>query len=442
MNTPSFLTELFSNCVNIPAALLCYLPMRNQLRFGTKKTALGMGILLGVSVPLVAHLSVVFSAGYNTLLIPAALIFLFIYHFTLKTPFCQTLAVFVLVCALWSFNANFSNAFDAFRHPTATIDEFSLEAGLFQLSLSVVFTLALILPLARYGSWLIDNFRIRKVWSIATAVSAIFLAFNILIVPQRYETLHVNHMARVFFTVVPMMLVLLCLLCWIFYSIVRGMVEMADTQERNRLLEMEESQYRKMQKYMAENAAVRHDFRHTIGALDELLSAGDAENAAKYLKNYISAMPRNETTIYCDHPALNALLNYYAESARQARIRLRISVALPKKLPLTDVEVCSIVGNMFDNAINACREIPEEERRIDLTISCPTAVRFGIVTVNSFSGTVMQDGGRYLSTHPDGSGIGLSSIVSIAERYGGTTSFRHEGKEFISGVVIPMGDAE
>ena len=111
---------------------------------------------------------------------------------------------------------------------------------------------------------------------------------------------------------------------------------------------------------------------------------------------------------------------------------------LPEKLPISDVELCGIVGNMLDNAVNACAEIPEAERRIDLTISCPVETRFGIVAVNSFNGVVKQDGGRYLSTHRGGSGIGLSSIASIVERYDGVINFRHEGKEFFSGVMIPM----
>lgn len=111
---------------------------------------------------------------------------------------------------------------------------------------------------------------------------------------------------------------------------------------------------------------------------------------------------------------------------------------LPEKLPISDVEVCSIVGNLFDNAINACREISEAERWIDMTISCPNAVRFGIVASNSFSGKVKTDGDRYLSMRPGGSGIGLTSVTSIVERYNGTATFRHEGNVFFSGVIIPM----
>ena len=103
--------------------------------------------------------------------------------------------------------------------------------------------------------------------------------------------------ASLFLTVAPMMLVLLLLLRWILYSIVRSMVDMAGTQERNRILEIEECQYRKLQAYMGKSAAVRHDFRHVVSALDDFLSAGDSENAAKYLKAYIVAMPKNEMSL-------------------------------------------------------------------------------------------------------------------------------------------------
>ena len=439
MSLTSYLTELFSYLVFIPACLLCYLPMRNQLRLDAGKTAAFTGLILCVSIPILALIDVSFSFGYNTLMVPAMLLLLIPYHRTLKVHFSQSLAVFVLVCAFLSFLSNFANAFDAARHPTLSIEDFSMEAAIFQLVLYILFTAAVFYPLAKYGSWLIDHLTIHKVWYIASAVSGVFLTLNMLSYPRKYETLHVNRMAQVFYTAMPLLLLLLLLLCWIFYSIVKGMVEMAETRERNRILEMEESQYRKQQSYMEESARVRHDFRHTIGTLDELLSEGDVEAAKSFLKEYRIAMPKNDVVRYCDHTALNALLNYYAEAAHQHSIRLRIVVNLPDTLPLSDVDLCSIIGNILDNAIAACCEIPESKRWIDLTISCPNEVRFGIVAANSFNGKVKMDGEKYLSTRRRGSGIGLDSITSAAERYGGTVSFRHEGEEFISGVVIPMG---
>ena len=66
MSTETYLTELFCNAVYIPAALMCYLPMRNQLRYGAKKTLIGV-LALCVSVPPLALLDAACSVGYNIL---------------------------------------------------------------------------------------------------------------------------------------------------------------------------------------------------------------------------------------------------------------------------------------------------------------------------------------------------------------------------------------
>lgn len=127
--------------------------------------------------------------------------------------------------------------------------------------------------------------------------------------------------------------------------------------------------------------------------------------------------------LYCDHLTLNAALNYCAENTRQSCIHMKTTMKLPDRLPITYVKVCSIVWNIFDNAINTCREIQEVEQWIDRTISCLNTVRFGIVASNSFSGKVKKGGNRYLSMYNGSSGIVLTSVTSIVEQYDGTATF-------------------
>lgn len=438
MHAPAFWTELVSYLIFFPAVFICYLPMKNQLRSGCRRTILKTGVFLGILVPVMALVDEALFLGHNVIVAPALLLFLLFYHRTLKTPVYQSLSIFILVCALFAFVSNFANAFDAARNPHGSIDEFSLEAAGFQLFLSIAFMGLIAYPFWTYGSWLIDHFHIRNIWMISCPVSGIFLVLNILMCPRKYETLHTNNVGLYYYTALPLLLLLLFFLCVIFYRIVWDMIKLAEARERNRILEMEEGQYRKQQRYMEESAAARHDFRHLIGTLDEMLTSGNTEAAREYLTAYRTAMPKNEVQRYCSHPALNALLNYYAEGAQQDGIQLRITVDLPEHLPLSDVDLCNIVGNILDNAITASCDIPEQSRHIDLSIYCPNEARFGIVATNRFNGRVRMDGDRYLSSRRGGSGIGLASVRMAAERYGGTATFRHEGTEFMSGVVIPM----
>ena len=61
-----------------------------------------------------------------------------------------------------------------------------------------------------------------------------------------------------------------------------------------------------------------------------------------------------------------------------------------------------------------------------------------IVVVNSFNGVARQRDGRYVSTKSDGSGVGLASVASTAENYGGVAQFSHDEKLFYSNIAIPL----
>ena len=77
--------------------------------------------------------------------------------------------------------------------------------------------------------------------------------------------------------------------------------------------------------------------------------------------------------------------------------------------------------------------------RQSIRILTEDAAQLYIVAVNTFNGVVKLSDGRYLSTDRRGSGIGISSVVSTAESYGGVALFSHSGTEFYSNVAIPIG---
>ena len=100
-------------------------------------------------------------------------------------------------------------------------------------------------------------------------------------------------------------------------------------------------------------------------------------------------------------------------------------------------EICGILGNILENAVIACEDMPIASRFIDLSIKFEPEAALYIVATNSFNGEVKLRDGRYLSTHRHGSGIGLTSIISTAESYGGMARFTHDKNQFMSDVMIP-----
>ena len=107
-------------------------------------------------------------------------------------------------------------------------------------------------------------------------------------------------------------------------------------------------------------------------------------------------------------------------------------------MPVSDVDLCGMVGNILENAITACLRLPEIERWIQLTVLTKNDAQLFIIATNSFDGKTRQKDGLYLSTNRHGTGMGLTSIKTTAEQYNGTAYFSHQDREFYTDIVIPL----
>ena len=433
-----YITVLLSNYLLIPAAAMCLFPMRNQLRYSWRGTLNHLALLFVIALPVEAWLTWRFTLGSNALTLPLVTLFFLCYHRSLRVHLSKSLAVFTCVCAWMSIISNLASAFEALYHPHSGANDFSLEGDLFLFGLSTLLALLLYYPLSRYGSRLVDQLNYNRVWYTTIPVSGIFLILNVLVRPLKYETLYVNRVFLFFWLALPMFLLLTFLLCVIFYFIVMSILNAAQMEERNRVLEAQESQYLTQQKYMEETSRARHDFKQTIRTLNGLFRAGDYDTLGTYLERYAHTVPENDIQHYCANHALNALLNYYANTALQSGIQLRWEFDLPEQLSVSDVDLCSMVGNILENAVTACQELERERRWIQLSVLVEYGTQLYIVATNSFSGRVRQRDGEYLSIHRKGNGVGLRSIRSTAEKYSGSAVFHHEGTVFCTDVMIPL----
>ena len=438
MTVNAFFTSLLTWFPVIPASVLCLLPMKNQMKYGVRQTVCVISTVLILILPLVAFIETHFNTPYNAPTPFVLMIFLALYCLYLNVHFSKALSIFVLVCAIMSFLINFSITFDSYLHPYSGVNNFSFEAAVFQAVLTAAFT-ALISPyISKHGGLLIDSFHLHGVWYASALVSFIFLGFNLLIVPRHYSTLHVNNIFVFFLIAMPLLFFLLLLLCVLFYLIVSGMIESSRKETELRILDMQKTQFYKQQAYLEATAKERHDFKHAVRTIRSLSAEGNIEELNRFIDQYVEKMPELSVRTWCDVPTINALLNYYKQMANIRGIPLSIDITLPKDKELSETEICSILGNILENAINACREIESYKRFIRLTITVMNDIFLCIAAVNSFDGKPQMRGGKYVSTRRSGSGIGLESITSIAASMGGSADFSHEGCEFFSNIMLPL----
>lgn len=442
LDIKDFYTALMSLLCVIPAAAMCFYPMRDQIICSRKKLVMSMIAVFGTMLPSGAFICTLFSLDLNLVLIPLLLLFGVLFNIFTKVSFSCSIAIFMWVLCIMSILSSAAIAIDSRFNPNIGAPTTSFEYAAIQLSFATFAAVVTARPAKKYSTKLVNDFKLKKVWLITVPITGMLYFFNIFIRPRKYETLYVNRTFDAYICVIVVSLMLLILLTFIFYYIVTSLLEMMKTEERNRVLEMQESRYIKQQKYIEDTAKLRHDFKHTLRTLYELSVLGEYDELCSYLEEYIEEMPQNDTVYYCKNHSINAVLNYYTDQALSADIEIVLRIELPEKLPFSDVDMCGMIGNILDNAITACRTVPPEKRMICFTMTTQNGAQFIIVSSNSFSGKVKMQGNKYLSTGRRGSGIGLDSISVTAHRCGGEAIFSHdaEKKEFYIDIMIPLNN--
>lgn len=202
-------------------------------------------------------------------------------------------------------------------------------------------------------------------------------------------------------------------------------------------INIRDEQYRRISENIEGVRRQRHDMRHHMTTLRGFLESGDTEKAVEYLNQYLGEHHNQKITSYSKNPVINMVVSHYAELAREKEIPFSVHIQAPDELPIENIDISVLLGNLLENAIDAASELPVSERDIKLNI-LQHGNMLAVTVDNSFNGEVRQKDGVYLSTKPEHSGLGLSSLTDIAEKYHGGVEFRHENKTFFSSIMFKL----
>jgi len=201
---------------------------------------------------------------------------------------------------------------------------------------------------------------------------------------------------------------------------------------------MQQGYYAVLRQEMEETKAIRHDMRHHFTVIDGMLKNKQVEEAVDYISRYGSASLAYEPEMYCDHNIINILAHHYTVLSEQNRIRFDFRCELTNDVRVSDADLCGLLSNLLENAVEACSRIQTGRRFIRLGIS-EMGSDLIISLDNSTDGGVKETHDAFLSSKAEArEGYGLKSIRTIAERYSGTTKFSwdKENRAFSSIVIL------
>lgn len=201
-------------------------------------------------------------------------------------------------------------------------------------------------------------------------------------------------------------------------------------------LKQSDAELENMRRAETQNAIYRHDLRHHLTAIDGFLSLGKTQQAQEYIRNVHDDLTAITLKRFCENELVNLLCSAFYKKAEQENVRLSVDTKLPPELPISDTELCAVLSNGLENALNAVSGLQPSLKWIELY----GGVRLDNLLIeikNPYAGEVCIRNGTPVSNRA-GHGYGCRSIRSIAEQSRGICVFETENGVFTLRVVLPV----
>lgn len=192
-----------------------------------------------------------------------------------------------------------------------------------------------------------------------------------------------------------------------------------------------ETMYRQMRTW-------RHDYRNHIQTMKVYASQGDMDAISRYLDMLDTDLQTVDTVIKTGNKMTDTILNSKISLAKDKKITVIADARIPVELTTPELELCAILGNLFDNAIEASLALPEEQRTIRVYMDMKETQLY--ICFTNFTGMKKQNkiNGRFFSTKGEGHGLGLRRIDDIVARHDGYVNRNSEDGAFTTEILIPQ----
>ena len=202
--------------------------------------------------------------------------------------------------------------------------------------------------------------------------------------------------------------------------------------------ELVETHYQEVETMYRQMRGWRHDYRSHIQAMKALAADGDVEAIKDYLNQLDTELNTVDTVVKTGDPMADAILNSKISLARARHIGATADACIPVKLSMSGLDLCIILGNLFDNAIEASMKLPESQRLIRIYMDMKNTQLYISFTNFTAEKKMVRRGKVFETTKGAGHGLGLARMDAIIERLDGYVSRNSEDGAFTTEILIPQ----
>ena len=181
----------------------------------------------------------------------------------------------------------------------------------------------------------------------------------------------------------------------------------------------------------------RHDYHNHIQTL--LALSGDEEKAKEYLRKLNEDLTQVDKVLKTGNVMVDAILNSKLSLIKSKGIAVSAKAVVPPELTVSEIDLCVIIGNLLDNAMEACLRQPEGEERFIRVFLGILKNQLYLSVSNSVGGEIRKSGKTYLSSkNSETHGFGLMRVDRIAAKYNGYVNRQNEKGIFATEILLPL----
>lgn len=167
------------------------------------------------------------------------------------------------------------------------------------------------------------------------------------------------------------------------------------------------------------------------------MDMGQIEGARAYLNHLEQDLDGIRALAETGNVSVDAILNAKLSLVLKQGIDLNLKAVVPPNLTVSDLDLCVILGNLIDNAMESCEKVEEGRRFLRLYIGVLKQQLY-ISIVNATAETVRKIDAAYISAKRGSHGHGLKRIDRVVEKYGGYVNRQNEPGVFATEILLPL----
>ncbi|NSI97087.1 GHKL domain-containing protein [[Clostridium] symbiosum] len=233
--------------------------------------------------------------------------------------------------------------------------------------------------------------------------------------------------------------------CYVSYvalkvlEISRSRTQLEETLKyADRSLLTQKKQFDTLAAHMDDTRRARHDLRQHLTVVQSYLDQDDKRGLTEYIEIYRNRLPSDVAEYFCSNNVVNAIVNYYAAQARDAGIEFTAKIIYPKECPVTITDITVLLGNLLENAVEACKRDAADRPFIKLRVKQRGQSMLLVLIDNTCLTQIVFEDGTPLSAKREGMGIGTASVREIAGRYNGSVLFEQRDGVFYASVRLML----